>query len=73
LKEILKGHKPQKATDDIYQRGGDVLIDPEGNIHLHHVGIGPTDRPPIDTIFQILENKLRPNVTLDSDSYDEQN
>jgi len=58
FKEIQKGHKPKKATGDIYQRGGDVLIDPGGIVHLHHVGAGPTDRPSVDTIFQILKSEL---------------
>jgi len=54
--EILKGHKPKNATGDIYQRGGDVLIDPDGIVRLHHVGAGPVDRPSIDSIFQNLES-----------------
>jgi hypothetical protein len=54
FQELLKGHKPKKAGSDIYQRGGDILIDPEGTVYLHHVGAGPTDRPSIDTLFQIL-------------------
>ncbi len=56
FKEILQGHKPKKATGDIYQRGGDVLIDPDGIVRFHYVGDGPADRPSLDTIFQILEN-----------------
>ena len=36
---------------DIFQRGGDVLIDPTGIVALHHVGNGPADRPPVETIL----------------------
>lgn len=52
--EILKGHKPKKTTADIYQRGGDVLIDQEGVVRLHHVSAGPADRPSIATILHRL-------------------
>lgn len=54
--EILQGHKPKKATGDIYQRGGDILIDPDGIVRLHYIGDGPANRPSLDTIFQILES-----------------
>lgn len=56
FKEILKGHKPKKAKGDIYQLGGDVLIDPDTIVHLHYVGAGPANRPSMGTIFQILES-----------------
>jgi hypothetical protein len=51
LKEIIKGEKLRKSEGDVYQRGGDVLIDPNGIVSLHHVGIGPADRPAIETIL----------------------
>ncbi|MDX1815674.1 MAG: SelL-related redox protein, partial [Thermodesulfobacteriota bacterium] len=47
LKEIVKGKKLEKSDGDIYQRGGDVLIDPGGTVRLHHVGVGPGDRPTV--------------------------
>lgn len=55
LKEILRGHLPKKSSGDIRQRGGDVLIDPEGIVRLHHVGSGPADRPKVDTILQAAD------------------
>lgn len=54
FKEILHGHPPKKSSGDIRQRGGDVLIDPQGIVRLHHVGIGPADRPEIETILQVI-------------------
>ena len=51
IKEVIKGEKLRKSEGDIYQRGGDVLIDPNGIVSLHHVGIGPADRPAIETIL----------------------
>jgi len=54
FKEALAGHLPKNATGDISQRGGDVLIDPEGIVRLHHVGTGPANRPSIDSILKFL-------------------
>ena len=56
LKQVLKGERLRKSEGDIYQRGGDVLIDPNGIVSLHHVGAGPADRPAIETIL----NKIHP-------------
>ena len=53
-RELLKGRRLEKSEDDIYQRGGDVLIDPGGIVRLHHVGSGPADRPEADTIFKMI-------------------
>jgi len=52
LKQIMKGERLRKSEGDIYQRGGDVLIDPNGIVSLHHVGAGPADRPAIETILK---------------------
>ena len=49
-------HSHHQTTGDNYQRGGDVLIDPDGIVRLHYVGDGPANRPSLDTIFQILES-----------------
>lgn len=56
LKQVIKGERLRKSEGDIYQRGGDVLIDPNGIVSLHHVGAGPADRPAIGTIL----NKVHP-------------
>jgi AhpC/TSA antioxidant enzyme len=51
LKAILGGERLKKSEGDLYQRGGDVLVDPAGVIRLHHVGKGPADRPSVDEIL----------------------
>jgi hypothetical protein len=53
FREIRKGNQPKISDGDIYQRGGDVLVDPDGIIRLHHVGTGPADRPTVDSILKI--------------------
>jgi len=51
LKLAIKGERLRKPEGDVYQRGGDVLINPNGTVSLHHVGVGPADRPAIETIL----------------------
>ena len=57
FREMLRGHLPKKSSGDIYQRGGDVLIDPQGIVRLHHVGTGPADRPPVENILRIMAER----------------
>lgn len=57
LRELLRGNLPKPAKDDIRQRGGDVLIDPEGMVCLHHIGRGPADRPDFDHVMAIVEQQ----------------
>ena len=55
LREIARGRRPKPPTsDDIYQRGGDVLIDPAGVVRLHHVGSGPADRPGVAALLALI-------------------
>jgi hypothetical protein len=55
LRELGKGRLPKKpSSDDIYQRGGDVLIDPDGVVRLHHVGAGPADRPAVTSLLDLI-------------------
>jgi hypothetical protein len=55
LKEILKGQKLRTSAGDIFQRGGDVLIDPAGIVRLHYIGKGPADRPTIEMILYRID------------------
>jgi len=50
-KGLLKGQILRRSEGDVYQRGGDVLIDQSGIVRLHHVGVGPSDRPSVETIL----------------------
>lgn len=57
LKELARGRLPKKSEGDVSQRGGDVLIDPEGIVRFHHVGQGPADRPSADAILRALKQE----------------
>ena len=52
FKALMHGEKLHRSEGDIYQRGGDVLIDPDGIVRLHHIGEGPADRPPVEVILE---------------------
>jgi len=54
-KGLANGLKLRKSEGDAYQRGGDVLIDPSGIVRLHHVGVGPSDRPPVKAILRLIK------------------
>jgi len=54
FRELLKGNKPKKSDGDIYQRGGDVIVDPDGIVRLHHIGNGPADRPSVEQILKVI-------------------
>jgi hypothetical protein len=54
-REMLKGNWPKRAQGDVQQRGGDVLIDPQGMVRLHHIGRGPADRLSADTVADLVE------------------
>jgi len=50
-KLILRGRRVRRTSADVYQLGGDVLIDPGGAIVVHHVGDGPADRPALTDLL----------------------
>lgn len=54
LKALFRGEKLHKSGGDIYQRGGDVIVDPEGIVALHHVGDGPADRPAVELLLRTI-------------------
>ena len=58
-KAMLAGQKLQQSHGDISQRGGDVLIDPEGMVRLHHVGEGPADRPGVVQFLDAIRASRR--------------
>lgn len=58
FREMRKGNTLKKSDGDVYQRGGDVLIDPDGIVRLHHIGEGPADRPAVETILNMITGSL---------------
>ncbi|MCP4445242.1 MAG: redoxin domain-containing protein [Myxococcales bacterium] len=49
---LLRGRRVRPSEADPYQLGGDVLIDPDGIVRLHHVGSGPAHRPRVSEILR---------------------
>jgi hypothetical protein len=55
FKLLIRGRRPHMPSANVNQLGGDVLIDPEGTIRLQHVGKGPADRPPVNSLLAVVE------------------
>ena len=54
VKLLLRGRRLRMPSGDVSQLGGDVIIDPDGIIRLHHVGAGPGDRPAIHALLDTV-------------------
>jgi hypothetical protein len=54
LRAMGAGMRPAAPGRDVNQRGGDVLIDPEGIVRLHHIGRGPADRPEVSALLDVV-------------------
>jgi alkyl hydroperoxide reductase subunit AhpC len=52
---LVRGRRLRRPTDDVYQLGGDVLIDPQGIVRLHHIGRGPADRPAVSQLLAAVD------------------
>ncbi len=51
---FVKRRKVKVPTEnDYFQLGGDVLVDPQGIVRMHHRSEDPGDRPTIDEIFAV--------------------
>ncbi len=48
---MLTGHPPRRPGKDVRQMGGNVLIDPDGIVRMHHQSVTPHDRPSVDEIL----------------------
>lgn len=55
VKLLRRGRRLHQPGSDVHQLGGDVLIDPQGVVRLHHIGSGPADRPSISALLEPLK------------------
>lgn len=54
LRLVGRGRRVQMPTDDVHQLGGDIVIDPQGIVRLHHVSVDPTDRPDTADVLRLM-------------------
>lgn len=59
LRVLRTGEHLRPSDEDVYQRGGNVLVDPAGAVRLHHVGRGPADRPPVDQLLAVVRGSAQ--------------
>ena len=62
FKELLRGRLPQKGEGDIQQRGGNVILDADGRVRLHHISKGPGDRPAVEHLLQVLKEAAESQI-----------
>lgn len=55
LKLIFSGTRPGKPGRDWRQLGGNILIDPDGIVRVHHISTSPHDRPTVDELLRPIE------------------
>ncbi len=55
---FLQGKKIEKTKDDIYQLGGDILLDSRGEVRARFCSERPDDRPSMDILLNEIK-KLR--------------
>ena len=59
IPQILTGHSGTPGKD-IFQMGGNVLIDPDGIVKMHHVSDQPHDRPTANKILDFIGRQNNP-------------
>ena len=56
--QILSGHAGPPGKD-IFQMGGNVLIDPNGIVKMHHASSGPHDRPDAKDVLAVVRQAMQ--------------
>jgi alkyl hydroperoxide reductase subunit AhpC len=54
IKLLVRGRRLHLPTGDVYQMGGDVLINPQGIVRLHYVSRYPLDRPSVESLLGVV-------------------
>lgn len=62
LKLLFTGHRIGKPGEDWSQLGGNVVIDPDGIVRMHHASKTPHDRPSVNELFAVWQTP--PNATV---------
>ena len=60
VKLFRKGLRRQDyGKEDVYQSGGDFLLDRQGNILFAHRSVDPADRPSVSTLLKAIDRSPR--------------
>lgn len=51
---ILRGRMPHRAHEDIFQLGGDFVLDRRGQVVFEYRSIDPTDRPDVSALVEAV-------------------
>ena len=59
VKLLVRGGRLHLPTDDIYQLGGDVVINPAGVVRLHYISRTSVDRPAVKSLLAVMDETAR--------------
>jgi hypothetical protein len=51
---IARGRRPHPPGQDVYQLGGDAVLDAGGRLRWVYASAGPEDRPAVDDLLAVL-------------------
>ncbi|MEX2185403.1 MAG: peroxiredoxin-like family protein [Pirellulales bacterium] len=57
LKLMFRGGRVRMPTGDTSQLGGNVIVDPQGIVRLHHVAVGPAGRPTVESLLELIRRE----------------
>ncbi len=55
-KRLLKGQSIKQSSGDLYQMGGNFIVDTDGIVRLAYRSDDPTDRPSVDDMLRVLSH-----------------
>ena len=62
LRLVLAGRRLRPAQGDLYQLGGDFVVDADGIVRLARPSRDPTDRPPVEELLKVLRETAKGDV-----------
>jgi hypothetical protein len=60
---IARGRRPERPRQDVFELGGEVLLDPQGRIVWIYRSRAPDDRPTLDEILAAIERYVSSSST----------
>lgn len=60
LRLLVRGWRPQRARqgEDVFQLGGDFVLDGEGRLVFAYRSAEPTDRPAVEVLLQAVQQAM---------------
>ena len=56
---MMAGHRQGKTQGDVWQQGGTIIVDTNGEVLLHHANTEAGDHLPLDEVLGCLRTAMR--------------